>query len=111
MEILALLSLSLLIAVFVVTLMVIVDMKKELKEAKHVAITWWFLPELSNLENGVLELEHSSSDPLKWEAGDSFFEKLKAIREMDIKKKTIKELKELMEDLRDLRHEARIELS
>jgi hypothetical protein len=96
---------------FAVTLIVIIATKGELKEAKHIAITWWFLPELANLENGVLELERSSSDPLKWEAGDNFFEKLKAIREMDIRNKTIRELKELMEDLRDLRHEARLELS
>lgn len=83
--------------------------KKELDEAKHVAITWWFLPQLCKLEKEILELERSTSDPLNWEAGDNFFAKLKDIRDMDIRKKTIEELKDLMENLRELHHEARFE--
>ena len=81
--------------------------KKQRDEAMHVAVTWWFLPELSNLENGISELEDPISDPIKKEARDNFLKKIKDIREMDIGSKTIDELKKVMKELRDIRYEVR----
>lgn len=71
------------------------------------AINWWFLPELSSLEKGVLELKDSATESSKKEAYENILKKIGDTREIDLKSKGILDLQEIMKELRTLYNKVR----
>lgn len=94
---------------FVILILKYITLKNEFKEARRIAIMWWFLPRVNSFANPPLyqELEPDNSEKIK--EREILLEKIEKARQMAFNDTSIGELKETAEGLRDLYNKLRFE--